>query len=606
MADHVEKVMQEMVPELDDLRRKRIFNDDEIRHIVRRRRDFEYSLQKTPSKPQDYLGYVRYEVALECLRSRRSKSLHWRRKSLSDFAGLRRLHSIFSRGLKKFKADKRFWYQYVDFCLRSGSTRILSRTLLRALKFHPREVSFWLLAADRELKCGHIKAARALLLRGLRATPRSPKLWGELLRLEVRLACHLRAAKSTDESVTEEAGGRPWAPACLVLRRAVKRLEGSAQPLASLLSTASSCQDEALHKLPGKEGPGELTAELRTALASSRPLAGSEAPEEAAVSLWELWWREERRSSTTWTAITEAAVPAAPPSVLGALALQLSKERAASTSAAEDCVAALVLVAASPSCSSDPTAARVVLEALEKRASNASSRHAAQVKEASRSLQVAAAEKTACPRLRLLALSGLPVEKVTAAVSKILTAGTADLDPFTAMMLYALATGKADSGALDEAQFEQLLRSLRAGVYAAQLIRARLMEALAQGRDLFQAACSQLQALATRLWEAPSLRMEVLAAVLDAELRVYTPVEAPAKRMRKSFEELLDALQDNDPDKVEWWLRYVEFSQRLGRCGRNREVPDPTELHWRAMRSVSEQSLYTERAHHLLGSAASG
>merc|ERR1719329_426954 len=107
-----------------------------MRQIIKRRRDFEYLLHRVPGSSKDYLGYVQYEVAMECLRKRRSKALNWRKKTISDYAGINRMHSIFNRGLAKYKGDVRLWYQHVDFCLRSGSNKILQRVLMKAVKFH--------------------------------------------------------------------------------------------------------------------------------------------------------------------------------------------------------------------------------------------------------------------------------------------------------------------------------------------------------------------------------------------------------------------------------------------------------------------------------------
>lgn len=324
--------MQDMVAELDDMRRKRIFDDEEIRHIVNRRREFEYALQKLQPKRQDFLSYVRYEVALECLRSRRSKKVKFDSKSLSDHSGVRRLHIIFNRAVRQFKGDMRMWYQYVDFCLRSGSTKILERVLLRALRFHPREVPLWLLAADRALKCGHLRAARTLLSRGIRAVPRSAKIWGEFLRLEVQVASCFHANRSSDSAATtaaaaaeapggaaaagaaaapaaavpkggateegaaataasaaapagdaaEEGAARPakdpWAPPRMLLSRALGRLAQSPQANAAFLAVAVQClkstathweEDQGDEK--AKEGLKAFGQQVRAALAERRP-----------------------------------------------------------------------------------------------------------------------------------------------------------------------------------------------------------------------------------------------------------------------------------------------------------------------------------------------
>ncbi|CAK0818901.1 unnamed protein product [Prorocentrum cordatum] len=157
-----------------------------------------------------------------------------------------------------------------------------------------------------------------------------------------------------------------------------------------------------------------------------------------------------------------------------------------------------------------------------------------------------------------------------------------------------------------EALLERLLRALRSGAPAGPLVGAHLAEALVRGRGAFDEACGRVQAIAERLWEAPPLRAELLAGLLGAELRARSPAEAPVRRLVTLFEDVLALLQDGDPEKVEWWLRYVEFSQRLGLHGRAGEAPATTDLHRRAMRSVGDQPLYADRAHRLLGSAACG
>ena len=70
MADTVQELLEDMVPELEDLARKRIFSQPEIKEIVRRRRDFEYKLKRRESQKSEYLRYVQYERTLDKLRKR--------------------------------------------------------------------------------------------------------------------------------------------------------------------------------------------------------------------------------------------------------------------------------------------------------------------------------------------------------------------------------------------------------------------------------------------------------------------------------------------------------------------------------------------------------
>ena len=71
MADTVQELLEDMVPELEDLARKRIFSQPEIKEIVRRRRDFEYKLKRRESQKSEYLRYVQYERTLDKLRGKR-------------------------------------------------------------------------------------------------------------------------------------------------------------------------------------------------------------------------------------------------------------------------------------------------------------------------------------------------------------------------------------------------------------------------------------------------------------------------------------------------------------------------------------------------------
>eukprot|EP00514_Thraustochytrium_sp_LLF1b_P007248 CAMPEP_0184531818 /NCGR_PEP_ID=MMETSP0198_2-20121128/13783_1 /TAXON_ID=1112570 /ORGANISM="Thraustochytrium sp., Strain LLF1b" /LENGTH=52 /DNA_ID=CAMNT_0026924267 /DNA_START=8 /DNA_END=163 /DNA_ORIENTATION=- len=46
MADNVQRELEGMIGELEDLEDRGLFDKDEIRSIVSRRRDFEYLLQR--------------------------------------------------------------------------------------------------------------------------------------------------------------------------------------------------------------------------------------------------------------------------------------------------------------------------------------------------------------------------------------------------------------------------------------------------------------------------------------------------------------------------------------------------------------------------------
>ena len=71
MADTVRAILEEMIPELEDFKRRGYFSRPEIQHIVKKRTDFEYRLKRRAAVKADYLrsGFVLDEQvmsATEC------------------------------------------------------------------------------------------------------------------------------------------------------------------------------------------------------------------------------------------------------------------------------------------------------------------------------------------------------------------------------------------------------------------------------------------------------------------------------------------------------------------------------------------------------------
>lgn len=68
-------LMEEMVPELEELEKKGYFTRKEVKQIVQRRQEFEYQLKRRAALKQDFYRYIEYETKLEDLRQLRKKKL---------------------------------------------------------------------------------------------------------------------------------------------------------------------------------------------------------------------------------------------------------------------------------------------------------------------------------------------------------------------------------------------------------------------------------------------------------------------------------------------------------------------------------------------------
>jgi U3 small nucleolar RNA-associated protein 6 len=81
MADLVQVLLEEMVPELEHLLRKRLVSQPELQAIVKvrlvsirslslrlqKRRRFEYALKRRGAPKMEYLRYINYELSLDRL-----------------------------------------------------------------------------------------------------------------------------------------------------------------------------------------------------------------------------------------------------------------------------------------------------------------------------------------------------------------------------------------------------------------------------------------------------------------------------------------------------------------------------------------------------------
>ncbi|OII72579.1 uncharacterized protein cubi_03315 [Cryptosporidium ubiquitum] len=188
MADKVQRVMEDMVPELLDLGKRKVFSGEEIREIIKRRRGFEYKIASRTPTLRDFLEYLSYEYELERIRNTRTRALKLRKRTIGDYSIIRLIHFIFKRALRKFPSDEKLWLQNVDFCLKSGSSKALQRCLISALKHNPRNGVFWLIMSDRELQNGNAKEARSAILLGLRVNKESLILWRGFSQLETNIA----------------------------------------------------------------------------------------------------------------------------------------------------------------------------------------------------------------------------------------------------------------------------------------------------------------------------------------------------------------------------------------------------------------------------------
>ncbi|XP_012267956.2 U3 small nucleolar RNA-associated protein 6 homolog [Athalia rosae] len=187
MAEFVEKRCEDMIPELEQMERIKLFDKNEIRGIAKKRKEYEYKLQRHTKCKEDYLRYIQYEMdLLKLIRQRRDKLGINHKKSDIDYSIANKVNMLYKQAIFKFQDDLRFWIAYMKFCKHVKFHSSISRMIGRMLQVHQDKPKCWHIAARWEAEEAHnMQNARQFLLRGLHFHPDSQLLFTDAFKLEL-------------------------------------------------------------------------------------------------------------------------------------------------------------------------------------------------------------------------------------------------------------------------------------------------------------------------------------------------------------------------------------------------------------------------------------
>lgn len=210
MSSKIRFFMEQSVPELEDLKRKGLFDQKEITMIMRRRTDFEHRIQGRGAKPRDFLKYADFEINLEKLRIKRFARLRETdhvdtAPSISDWAGFRKVIFVFDRAVRRFSGDLDIWTKYLQFVKEKDAIKVVYRVYAKLLLLQPRNVDAWLSAAKYEFETNaNAKGTRELYQKALRLNPESKKLWLSYAQFELTYVSKLLARRKVLGLLTEK------------------------------------------------------------------------------------------------------------------------------------------------------------------------------------------------------------------------------------------------------------------------------------------------------------------------------------------------------------------------------------------------------------------
>ncbi|XP_071107937.1 U3 small nucleolar RNA-associated protein 6 homolog [Haliotis cracherodii] len=240
MAEFVQQSIEEMLPELEQMERVKLFTKAETRQILKKRQSYEYKLRRRTKCREDFLQYVQYEVnVLKLVEKRREASGCTYKRLEIDVAIIQRIHKLFRLVCLRFQDDIKLWLSHIEFCKSRNERSYVSRLYTRMLQVHNKKPDLWVMAAKWEFEANiNPENARTLLQRGLRFNDTSKQLWIEYYRLELLYAEKLRKRRELLEEFAdvEQEAVLSGTVAQIVYKKAVEQFPGDVDLALALIA----------------------------------------------------------------------------------------------------------------------------------------------------------------------------------------------------------------------------------------------------------------------------------------------------------------------------------------------------------------------------------
>ncbi|EEZ99856.2 U3 small nucleolar RNA-associated protein 6 homolog [Tribolium castaneum] len=187
MAELVQRHLESMAEEIEEMRRTRLYTLEETRLILKNRKEFEYKINGVSKNLQDFMEYITYEkVLLKQIEHRRDKNTIAERKSSIEYKILRRIKNLYEIALQRFSGDFSLCLSYFKFCKQTHDINAANIALQTMIKNCSQTPEVWQVAAawhahDRK----DLNSALIALNKGLTLHKNSQLLYTEAIKLEL-------------------------------------------------------------------------------------------------------------------------------------------------------------------------------------------------------------------------------------------------------------------------------------------------------------------------------------------------------------------------------------------------------------------------------------
>lgn len=187
MAEYAQKAIEEMLPEVDRMRKIGLFSVEETRAMMKKRQRFEYKTQRRTKEKEVYLQYIQYEISVQQLvKLRREKRGIDVEKDRIEKPMVLRIYRLFRMACFRFKHDVKLWLTHIEFAKKNYDRERVSKLFTTMLKVHNKKPNLWIMAAKFEFEVNEsVETARQLFQRALRLLPDKKKIWIEYFKMEL-------------------------------------------------------------------------------------------------------------------------------------------------------------------------------------------------------------------------------------------------------------------------------------------------------------------------------------------------------------------------------------------------------------------------------------
>ncbi|XP_039251990.2 U3 small nucleolar RNA-associated protein 6 homolog [Styela clava] len=230
MAEFVMRRSEDMLPEFEQMQRVGLFNENELKAIIKKTMSHEYKLVRRVKVKKDFLAYIQYKInVISLIKKRRKRLNYFFKKDEIEYAMVGKIHSLFKQCSFRWPDDLKLWLSHIEFCKQWNKKLQLSKIWTSMLQLHGNNnIHLWVMAAKWELEDNHsVDNARQIFLRGIRHHPENSKLWQEYFRMELihvlttrqRLSLLKEGEQADDEELKENF--LKGEAACIVYKNAI-------------------------------------------------------------------------------------------------------------------------------------------------------------------------------------------------------------------------------------------------------------------------------------------------------------------------------------------------------------------------------------------------